>query len=278
MDLNYTREEILKGINIIDQNPDLIKGRHSSTYDLIHNNKKYPPILVLSIANTSKGGKELTLEDFGNNVEIPFKILRDKGFVIKLKNKTMKPDLKEFIKVANEQNTGQGTTETASLYARVNKGVKEGLKIEISFGVGRASAIPWIAFIGFNQTVKNGIYPVYLYYKDFNLLILAYGVSETTSPLRKWSSLNSKQTIKEYFDKKNSKTPNRYGGSYIYKVYNPNSLPSDKTLESDLDQIIKEYKILFTNQKETNKPLKSLSQESFSIVRFQETLSNSGLI
>lgn len=276
--MNFTQKDIIKAIKRIDENPGIVTGRHSSTYDLIYQNRKYPPILVLSIANEIKGGNELTLSDFGNNVDVPFKILRDNGLEIKLKNETMKLDLKEFIKVANEQKTGRGTTEAASLYARKNKGVKEGLKIEISFGVGRASAIPWIAFIGFKQTVKNGIYPVYLYYKDFSTLILAYGVSETSSPLRNWNSLNSKQTIKEYFIKKNSKTPNRYGASYIYKIYNPNSLPSDKTLESDLEQIINEYKDLFTNQKEINKPLKSLPQETFSIDRFQDKLSNSGLI
>ncbi|GGD95105.1 McrB family protein [Planktosalinus lacus] len=84
--MNYTQNDILKAIKRIDENPDLVTGRHSSTYDLVYKDKKYPPILVLSIANELKGGNELTLSDFGNNVEVPFKILRDNGFLINTKS------------------------------------------------------------------------------------------------------------------------------------------------------------------------------------------------
>ncbi|MCC2590893.1 hypothetical protein [Chryseobacterium sp. MFBS3-17] len=55
--MNFTREELLKAVRNIDENPDLKVGRHSSTYDLIHDNKKYPPILILSEANILKGGR-----------------------------------------------------------------------------------------------------------------------------------------------------------------------------------------------------------------------------
>ncbi|HBT86175.1 MAG TPA: hypothetical protein DEB12_09780, partial [Porphyromonadaceae bacterium] len=199
MTIQLSKEDLLNAINHIDENPQLKSGRHSSTYDLIYEKKKYPPILVLSVANELKGGKEITLSDFKNKVDIPFKMLTDNGFDIKQKSLPMKPNLQEFIKVAEEQITGQGTTDSAKYYARENKGIKNGLNIEISFGTGRASAIPWIAFTGFSQIIKSGIYPVYLYYKDYKTLILAYGISESNPPLTNWSNPDSKQTLNEYF-------------------------------------------------------------------------------
>jgi 5-methylcytosine-specific restriction protein B len=84
--MKYSQNDIIKAIKRIDENPDLVTGRHSSTYDLVYQGKKYPPILVLSIASQLKGDKELTLSDFGNNVEVPFKLLRDNGFLIKTKS------------------------------------------------------------------------------------------------------------------------------------------------------------------------------------------------
>ena len=40
----------------------------------------------------------------------------------------------------------------------------------------------WISFLKEPNTTSNGIYPVYLYYKEDDILILAYGISETTTP------------------------------------------------------------------------------------------------
>jgi 5-methylcytosine-specific restriction protein B len=74
--MEITKENILKAIRIIENNHNLLTGRASSTYDLVYNGKKYPPILVLSEANKINGGKELFLEDFENKIDLPFKILR----------------------------------------------------------------------------------------------------------------------------------------------------------------------------------------------------------
>ena len=79
---NITREHVLKAIEKIDSKPELKNKRGSSTYDLIFEGKKYPPILVLSIANQLNNGKELLLSDFDNNIEKPFNLLRENGFSI----------------------------------------------------------------------------------------------------------------------------------------------------------------------------------------------------
>lgn len=55
-------------------------------------------------------------------------------------------------------------------------------KVKVSFGQGNTAKIPWISFLKEPNTTSNGIYPVYLYYKDYDLLILAYGISETNKP------------------------------------------------------------------------------------------------
>ncbi|MBE3153971.1 DUF3578 domain-containing protein, partial [Enterobacter cloacae complex sp. P30BA] len=76
--------------------------------------------------------------------------------------------IKNFLKQADEK-----SSQSTSSY---NKEYRN-LKITLSFGKGSYADVPWIAFLGSGQTPSNGIYPVILYYKDYNELILAYGVS-----------------------------------------------------------------------------------------------------
>ena len=79
---NITREHVVKAIEEIDI-VGIRKGRHSSTYDLIYNNKAYPPKLVLSIANRFVNGKELNPNDFdGGKGTETFKFFEDQGFTI----------------------------------------------------------------------------------------------------------------------------------------------------------------------------------------------------
>lgn len=187
----------------------------------------------------------------------------------------MIPDIKKFIAVAKEQKTGDGTTDSAKNFTREFKGTKNELSIEISFGIGRASSIPWIAFTGFGQTVKNGIYPVYLYYKEYDIVFLAFGVSETNVPSTNWTSIKNAQKIKKYFEENYSKKPDKYGSSIIFKLYDANNLPLEKTLELDLDDIIEIYKSQFSDKStlKVDKPF-----EPFSITLLQSDILKSGLI
>jgi hypothetical protein len=103
--INLTREHILKAIEKIDSKPELKNKRSSSTYDLIFEGKKYPPILVLSIANQLNNGKELLLSDFDNNIEKPFNLLRENGFsIIPKKNNYDQTEqaLIEYVKTFDE--------------------------------------------------------------------------------------------------------------------------------------------------------------------------------
>lgn len=83
---NITKEQILKAINEIDENPSLRIGRASTTYDLLFQGKTYPPKLVVGIASRYANGKELRPDEFtgGENTET-FELLKSNGVVINKK-------------------------------------------------------------------------------------------------------------------------------------------------------------------------------------------------
>lgn len=145
-----------------------------------------------------------------------------------------------------------------------------GTKVRVSFGQGNVSRIPWISFLIPPNKTSKGIYPVYLYYKKNDLLVLAYGVSETDPPMVNWSG-NDKVSIREYFKENRYSAPERYGNSYVFKVYKADDLPSKKVINEDLESIITEYKHKLQDT--------SFIQEvSFDLMRFQHDLKQSGLI
>jgi hypothetical protein len=131
-----------------------------------------------------------------------------------------------------------------------------GLNLKVSFGMGTPARIPWIGLKAEGQEVSRGINPVYLYYKDLQTLILAYGISEKEIAPQTWPAeiMNSAQTITAFFDKDVA----RYGDSFVFKAYKinfskhsdafsftnykTNEQVSDKDLESDLSVIADYYK------------------------------------
>ncbi|QNA44667.1 McrB family protein [Lacibacter sediminis] len=101
-----TRESILSAIEKINENSELRSGRESTSYDLVINGERYPPILVLSEANKILGGQQLTLNDFGNSTKVAFDILEKLGFSVEKKsnfseivNKVNKVDLEIYFQL-----------------------------------------------------------------------------------------------------------------------------------------------------------------------------------
>lgn len=128
---------------------------------------------------------------------------------------------------------------------------KENLQIKVSFGMGTPTHVPWISFLGPGMSTSNGFYPVYLFYKKEEILILAYGISETVIPEETWTFEihNSCKKISELIE-----SPFRYGNSYVFKYYETkvtNGLVSyccdgkeisSETMTSDLSSLINKYK------------------------------------
>lgn len=115
------------------------------------------------------------------------------------------------------------------------------LNLDVSFGQGNAARVPWLSLLGKNQKTSQGIYPVYLLYKEKSCLILSYGISETQTPEINWTD-NSKTKISEYLDEKHAIKPSRYGNSMVFKVYDTNSMPEKEIINNDIKLITDEYK------------------------------------
>lgn len=117
----------------------------------------------------------------------------------------------------------------------------KGYKVRVSFGAGNAARIPWIALLKSPNEVTNGIYPVYLYYKEVEKLILSYGNSETVSSGSQWNNSNELQTIKDWYQEEYGEKPARYGESFVKVVYDLNDELSAKEIQKDLDEILATY-------------------------------------
>ncbi|MFO0385241.1 MAG: MrcB family domain-containing protein [Flavobacteriales bacterium] len=211
---NINKEHLLEAIRKIDTE-GIPSDAASQFYDVVFNGKRYPPKVIVSYANLFANGSILDRNEFSGGINTQcFRLLEENGFEINIKKNevleypTFDFQLTKFLEQA--QTSELGTAHYADTY--------EQLKVKVSFGQGNVSRIPWIAFLSDYDTVQNGIYPLYLYYKEQNLLILAYGVSETNAPTRSWSVSNP-LSISRLFEQKNWGKPARYGNSLIYQTY-----------------------------------------------------------
>ncbi len=147
----------------------------------------------------------------------------------------------------------------------------KGLNSKISFGQGNQAKIPWISLLKEPNITQKGIYPVYLFYKDLNILILAYGVSEINKPLYNWE-IGGLKSISDYFNENGFEKPERYGSSYIYKVYDVNNLPAASIVDKDLETLVEIYLEIENNVKT------DVINIEFKVKSFVDSLNYSGLI
>ena len=130
------------------------------------------------------------------------------------------------------------------------------LKMKTSFGQGNPARVSWISFLAPEMRTSEGFYPVYLFYKKENKLILAYGISETSEAKTSWPEeiSNNKTKISDYLD-----NPPRYGDSFVFKSYTPtiqgnevkyvsddNQAISNDMLKNNLNGIVNYYKKVFS--------------------------------
>ncbi len=162
------------------------------------------------------------------------------------------------------------------------------LNVKVGFGKGVWARVPWIGFFGFGQKPTDGIYPVLLYYRENNVLILAYGISATHKPSLSWSLVKPTR-ISAYFKSKKIKASGVYNQSFVYRVYEASSVVPSEVV-ADLDELIKEYKSILSSSASTSSNSGHLSlpissapapvgtkASSFLVSRVVKTILSSGL-
>lgn len=131
-----------------------------------------------------------------------------------------KQNIIEFLNIALQTTPGQGCGEQSVAINRLPKSFV-GLNVEASVGIGRATSIPWITFTGYNQRTSNGIYPVLLFYRDINILVVAFGISATNKPTELWD-IPGLKTLGQYFSEQKlpqTRIEKKYNGSFVHSVF-----------------------------------------------------------
>jgi 5-methylcytosine-specific restriction enzyme B len=231
LEASLSVQHVRQAIAEIDKEGVSVDAR-SSTYDLIEGGKRYPPKLVFSLAFKYFNGKELPRQEFASGDDTSaFKILRQLGFSIVPKN--LVGDLVEkFLAQA-----GAGQDLRTSEYSKEYRG----LQVKVGFGQGVFSRVPWVAFLGPEQKVSDGIYPVLLYYREAKVLILARGVSETNESTNHWKETEGLETVANFLREKHSRNAERYGDSFVDTAFTiPDGLDLGK-LTARLDAMIESY-------------------------------------
>ena len=103
---------------------------------------------------------------------------------------------------------------------------------------------------------------------------MSLGVSETNVTKRSWGDIKY-DTIEKYFKDYDGSKAARYSSSFVFKVYSVDNLPTQKTIDNDLERIITIYKNTLNNDMDTllvEEPLKRNL-----IVEFSESLKKSNL-
>jgi len=224
-----TKKHIEKAILEINEE-GIPPNAHSSTYDVVVDGKRYPPKLLIEKASQHSPGKKLARRTFEGGLGTPaFQVLERNGYKIKRKSDV---DIKELL--ASFLNDVKNKTLKTSLYPKKYNNYF----LKVSFGQGTPAERPWIAIRKEGQEIRNGIYPVYLYYKKLKKLILTYGISEDNRPDFEWDIPNL-QTIGTLFGDVNAANQQ----SFVHSAYDIESfnLPENHNYEEDLNDILHKY-------------------------------------
>jgi 5-methylcytosine-specific restriction enzyme B len=212
-----TKEHILTALAQIDSQ-GVPSDARSMTYDLQHNGKAYPPKYVLSLAVGAATGEPFDRSMFTGGAESTcFKILRDRGFEIikREQDADLGRQLTSFLKQARE---------SSDLKTQSYEKEYRGLRVRVSFGQGAFARVPWMAWLGGEERVSNGIYPVLLFFRAEGKLLLCYGVSETERPQKQWAGIPDTETVRDWFLANVGHEPARYGDSLVAVAFDDKDL------------------------------------------------------
>lgn len=131
-----------------------------------------------------------------------------------------KENIVEFLNIALQTVPGEGCGDQSREVNNLPKSF-DSLNVEASVGIGRATSIPWVTFTGYGQKTSNGIYPVLLFYHERNLLIVAFGISVTNTPIKTWN-VEGVKTLEQYFLERKllqTKIEKKYNSSFVHSVF-----------------------------------------------------------
>lgn len=241
---NIERDHILDALRDI-RREGIPASAQSSTYDVIYEAERFPPKLVVSIANRYANGTELDRDQFkGGEGTWCFEVLRAAGFSVERKD-FIESLVRRFVQQANA-----GESLAVADYPREYRGHK----LIVSFGKGNYSRVPWIAITDYGQHVKRGINPVILYYKAIGLLVLGYGVSEEEPPTAAWELPPNAKTLEEHVRDEYGYDAERYGSSFFHSAYRVDGEMDFSALTTGLDEIVSAYERLFADAGKTHEP------------------------
>lgn len=149
----------------------------------------------------------------------------------------MEMSLKEFVEPFLEQ----ARTSDLTVGGRYPQ-TYMGLKVLVSFGKGNVAKVPWIAFLSPGQKVSEGIYPILLFYKREEVLVLAYGVSEVNKPSARWNLVDT-PTIETYARRSGLKIE-KYRTSFFHSSYDVSNPIKWELLSKSLEEVIRVYRDL----------------------------------
>ena len=248
----------------------------SVAYDLVYKGKRYPPKYVLSLAVKHATGEPLDREQFSGGKESPaFRLLRRLGFDVVEKREGQLVET-----VATESPIATlldgfiaQAREATSLSTQGYLGEYRGLDVKVSFGKGNFARVPWIAILAEGQTVPLGIYPVLLYYKAQEKLLLCFGLSEENAPRAMWGSLENKITVEEWFARNHLPKPERYGSSYVAAAWDTSQPLPVEQVQTSLDAVVDEYRRVLTGAvSDVGEPLPVRADIKASIESFASAL------
>lgn len=188
---NITKEHLLRAIEKIDKEGVPINA-DSKYYDVVFNQKKYPPKLIISYANLFANGIELNRNSFEGGLGTPcFKLLEEKGFSIIKKTTMIIEKIKTFSEIYKNEILLPHNKELKSFKLLVNELPKEIIEEVIEFsdsliakgsiGQGVNTYYPWIAIFDnrVSSGATNGFYVVLLFSDDFEDVYLTLNQGST---------------------------------------------------------------------------------------------------
>lgn len=270
------RDDLIKSIKYIDEFGTEGFGA-SQFYDVLYEGKRYPPKAIFGIAAKNILGRILSPAEFkGGENTFCFDTIKKNGFEIISKNSntekrnlaSISPSDEEYTTdevrllilefVTNSLNIKGGKASLKS--AHYSKKKYRGLNIRASFGQGNFASVPWIAFLGYDQSVPEGIYPVILFSALGNKksLEICYGVSATNKPKTVWP--------KRIIDGHAQSETDSYPESFIkssYAIIEIRDLERNiQDIISNLDEVITTYHNVFYDAPNIKKSMQSLKSYS----------------